>query len=155
MLRRLTNAPSWLSAEHHTDILCSEYSSPLCTASLMYTLSLSFPRLSPPPSFCAFPPSPPSPLELRGAHLSWRGEDRPSDMPTGHGIAKNEHWQIEHFDNTPSRIQNCLSCPISGIWLQHSTYGTSNLTSTGRNDRLSALRKTEYCNKVSAKWQSG
>lgn len=56
-------------------------------------------------------------------------------MAVGHGrertLAKKKF-----FDNAPSREPNCLSCPMSGIWLVNFIYSTSNLTSTGRNDRL-------------------
>lgn len=137
MLSRLKNAPSWLSTVHHSDILCSQYSSPPCTVSLMYTLSfLLFPSSLPSSFFSSILlSSPPSPLELRGAHLGWHGEDRPSDMAVGHGrertLAKKKF-----FDNAPSRVPNCLSCPMSGIWLVNFIYSTSNLTSTGRNDLL-------------------
>lgn len=50
-------------------------------------------------------------------------------------MAENERWQTELFDNAPSRTANCLSSPISGIWLVYFTYSAFNLTSTGWNDQ--------------------
>lgn len=107
---------------------------------LMYSLSFSFPCLRPPPSLR------PSfshllPRLLSFEELIWADGGKTGLRICPLVMVENEHWQTERSNNTPRRMPNCLSCPISGIWLLCFTYSTSNLTSTGCNVHPSACRK--------------